>query len=244
MAVTLADFAQAEATAFEANRKLAGDYAMFAEESVTIFASMIVRIDRGHQLFMAYYSAVRKASICATLSALRQHKVQSSLNLRQAIEGTVLMTYALMNPRPEILEGVTEISPRIEDKLSDKARKWLAGAYPPYSEKLKLLKDNINETDSHANLINTYATFDFDSTEKTSRNRFLDRDDEDHLKITLWTVGHTMTHLAAAYVDVALDAEGIEIAEDFRDRIAHLSKVNDALIDDVKRNPRWEGLFD
>ena len=241
---TLLDYAELEANLTLENFEKGGTFRLFAEMSVAVFASTLTGVSPNLQLFMGFHSLVRKSCILATLSALRQHKVQSSANLRQAIEGTVLMVYCLGVPKPPMIEDADNLPDKAMDKMAEAARKWLAANHPDRSDKLKALKADINATDSHANMISAYATFDFRVDGETiSENRFFDRDDDDHLRIMLWTVGHTVTHLLATFVEAALEVEGVLIAPDYQERIDHLSKMNDALLIEIQSDPRWASLF-
>ena len=154
------------------------------------------------------------------------------------------MVYCLGVPKPPMIEDADNLPDKAMDKMAEAARKWLAANHPDRSDKLKALKADINATDSHANMISAYATFDFRVDGETiSENRFFDRDDDDHLRIMLWTVGHTVTHLLATFVEAALEVEGVLIAPDYQERIDHLSKMNDALLIEIQSDPRWASLF-
>lgn len=240
---TLKDFVAQEAIALEANLTLGGNFKVFAETGIAMFASTITSAGRSHLLFMANYSLVRKALIQAMLSALRQHRVQMNGNLRQAIEGATSMAYLIAHPSPDFLR-VEQLKPNAGAKLNEKSRKWLNEKYPDRSAVLKVLKDEINATDGHSNITNSAATFDFESiNQPRSINRYLDRDDTDVLEVNLWTVGHFAVHLMSLLAQSAADHEGINIAEDIDERIAWMSQRNDELSDEMATRPKWKDVF-
>jgi len=241
--MTLFDFADAENQVTRSNHGRAGDYAHFAEAATAMFASTITHVPRSHYLFMGVYSMVRKHLVLAVLSALRQHKVQAALNLRQAIEGSVAMFYLIAHPDPFSPETVDDDN-KFAKKLNDKARKWLDATYSERSEKLKSFKDDINETASHSNIVNSYATFDYTSIERGfSENLFFDRDDEDILLISLWNIGHITAHIIAAFGQVVTDHGGPVLTPDIDERIAYLAQENDRLLAQIQSKPRWREAF-
>lgn len=166
--------------------------------------------------------------------------------MRQAIEAGVAMVFLLANPNPAILaEGFGDGS-KVPDKLNQEARIWLTRHYPDHSKKLKYLKDDINSTDSHSNIVNSYSTFDYDSVEQGfSENRFFDRDDKDILEISLWNIGHMTAYLIATFTQVATDrGGGVVLAKDAVERVRWLSEANDKLLSEIQARPRWQGLFE
>ena len=241
--MTLFDFANAENQLTRLNHGRAGDYAHFAEASTAMFASTITHVPRSHYLFMGVYSMVRKHLVLAVLSALRQHKVQTALNLRQAIEGSVAMFYLIATPEPVDAETVGDDN-KFAEKLNEKARKWLKANYSDHSDKLKSFKDDINATDSHSNIVNSYATFDYTSLDRAfSENLFFDRDDEDILLISLWNIGHITTHIIGTFGQVVTDHEGPTLTTDIDERITWLAKENDRLLALIQSKPRWQEAF-
>ena len=241
--MTLFDFESQERQALHRNHGSAGGYFHFAEASTAIFAATVTGADRSRVLFMASYSMVRKHLILAVLSALRQHKVQSALNLRQAIEGGVIMAYLIANPDPvQPTQDLAEVvvDNRFAERLNGKARKWLNASYPERSQALKEFKDDINQTDSHSNIVNSYATFDFESVERGfSENLYLDRQDDDITKIALWNIGHIANHITGVLVHVARDHRGVEIASDIDEKLAFLARLDQALLAEMQAKPRW-----
>jgi hypothetical protein len=241
--MTLFDFSQSENLLTRNNHGAAGDYATFAEASTAVFSQVVEGVPRSYFLFMGVYSMVRKHLVLAVLSALRQHKVQSALNLRQAIEGTVVMLFLIAKPAPfEMKDG----DDSIPEKLNREARKWIAAEYPDRSEKLKSFKDDINRTDSHTNIVNSYATFDYEHIERGfSENRFFDRDDREILFMSLWNVGHITTHIVSAFAQVIVDhGRAFEINPQIDAQIDFLSSENDRLLALIRAMPRWEGLIE
>ena len=241
--MTLFEFAEAEAELIRKNHSAAGPYAHFAEAATAMFSSTVTHVPRTHALFMGVYSMVRKHLLLAVLSALRQHKVQAALNLRQAIEGAVAMLYLIAVPHPFGPEAFARDA-KLPDKLNADARKWISTTYPERSAKLKALKDDINENDSHSNIINSYATFDYDSVETGfSENLFFDRDDADVLNISLWNIGHIAAHIVAAFAQVVTDHGGLVLTKDINERLTYLTEANERLMKDIQSKPRWKEAF-
>lgn len=240
--MTLRDFANAENTLVDANMVLGGDYAKFAETATGMFSTVIMKADRRHALFMGNFSMVRKALVQAMLSALRQHRVQMNGNLRQAIEGTASMAYLIAHPEPDFLIG-PDMKIDAGRKLNTKANKWLDANYADHSKRLQDLKNDINSTDGHSNIVNSYATFDYEAVDEIfSTNRYLDRDDEEVLKLNLWSVGHMSSALIDLIAVVAKDREGVVLPDDIDARRSWLSQANDLLLKRARENPRWAGL--
>jgi hypothetical protein len=242
--LSLFDFADMESQLIRRNGELAGEFAKFAETATAMFSSTVTHVPRNRALFMGVYSMVRKHLVLAVLSALRQHKVQASLNMRQAIEAAVVMVFLIANADPASLADGLDEDGRTSDKLNAEARKWLTANYPVHSKALKEMKDDINSTDSHANIVNSYATFDYDSVELGfSENRFFDRDDKDILEISLWNIGHITAYIIATFVKIASDEGSLKLVADVNERIEWLSATNDRLIKTIQMRPRWADLI-
>lgn len=78
--------------------RVAEPFVMFAQDAFEIFATAVTESVSDCLLFRGAYSHARKMAGLAVLSALRQHKIENGLNLRQVVEATSLFGYLAANP--------------------------------------------------------------------------------------------------------------------------------------------------
>ena len=107
----------------------------------------IVEDKTGNLLFKAFFSNTIVNLQLALLSILRNHDVQSCLNLRISLESLCLAVYSL---------SLKNIKSTNDFKNTNKAYKWIAKDFLDISKNIKLIKNKINTEFAHSN-INTSA---------------------------------------------------------------------------------------
>ena len=110
--------------------------------------------------FGRLFSLMKKQHTLAFLSALRLHRVQAMLNLRQVLEAGAGAAYAIANPD---VRGFADIDAfGIMDpskKLVTKRYRWLNENYPDGSKWITGTKGLINSQSAHANIVSAAATY-------------------------------------------------------------------------------------
>src|SRR5262249_12154339 len=98
-----------------------GDYSRHASECSLFLSRCIRSVDRDRMMFARFLSLLKKHHMLALLSALRLHKVQTMMNLRQVLEAGAAAAFAISNPEPENFatthsQGVIDPSPELTKK--------------------------------------------------------------------------------------------------------------------------------
>lgn len=75
-----------------------GEYYGNVLELSFLFSKFIRRVDRGREMFARFHSLSKKHHTLALFSAVRLHKVQAMMNLRQALEAGAAAAFAIANP--------------------------------------------------------------------------------------------------------------------------------------------------
>ena len=156
-----------------------------AHDLIFLTGNFIDRISPDGFVFSLFLPQVQKALTLSLLSCLRNHNVQFNMLLRYALESAVLAGYALKNINIDdfcFTDQQNCLYPK--EKVKTKAYKWIEKDYPGYSEKIKFMKDTINESFAHANILSTSDNFNFYG--KVIKSEFFDKVDPLFTKQGLW----------------------------------------------------------
>jgi hypothetical protein len=109
------------------------------------------------------------------------------MNLRQVLEAGAAAAFAIANPDQEHFvetdeQGQLDACP----KLTKKRYKWLDDNYKERSESLKKIKEQINVSSSHANIISAHNTFRIEESGERAGAPFFDVEDDYFVKTDLW----------------------------------------------------------
>ncbi len=209
-----------------------GDFYINATEFNDLLQNFLESVDMSRYIFTAFLSQVRKHITLALLSTVRLHHVQAMMDLRQALEAGVCAAYAIANPDQEDFVNLGENG--ILDAPQDlmlKRYKWLEENYIAGSNPIKNMKDMINKSSAHANLIYAYNNFDFNS--KKDENHFItpffDIEKEYLVKTDLWQIGNIAMGLMDLFYGVNKNLNAIKFVDDFMFRLKKLEVENHKL---------------
>jgi hypothetical protein len=137
-----------------------GQYYEHAFEGAMFLTQFLKSIDPDRYVFGGFLSQVKKHHTLALFSAVRLHKVQSMMNLRQVLEAGACAAFAIANPDHKHFVdtdpyGILDPS----QKLTRERYKWLKQNYSAGSDAIEEIKKKINESGAHANFISTYNNF-------------------------------------------------------------------------------------
>jgi hypothetical protein len=151
-----------EAEMIEWTAKRAGIFGLFAHSAFAVMDTAVDGLSQDYLLFAGAWSTVRSFSGQALLAAMRQHRIQMNLCIRQVLEGVALAAYLMAHPRPQhpIVDAQGKM---IEPKLmmTKHVYPWFKSEHPVENDRIKELKDHINLLSGHANLLATSAVFDY-----------------------------------------------------------------------------------
>lgn len=217
-----------------------GDYFINANEFNQLLNEFIRSVDPDRFIFAMFLSQVRKHHTLALFSVVRLHHIQGMLNLRQTIEAGASAAYAIANTDQKDFADTDEagiLDPTKE--LAVKRYKWLEKYYPAGSTPLKNLKNSINESPAHANIVYAQQNFRFNARENRFETPFFDIEDEYLVKSDLWFVGNIAMGLADLFYGVSKDFGGVKFVDDFPVRLKQLGDQNHALKAELMKNPRF-----
>jgi len=148
-------------TVLEAREKY-GEFYSLASNLCSFLFEFINSVTKEGMLFHAFYTSSSKSLCLAFLSILRKHNYQSHLMIRNALEYIALACYALYRSNiSEFGNFINESEFESNEKVKNKAFKWLKKEYPKETLELKSLSNNINCFFAHANLNNTKFNLEY-----------------------------------------------------------------------------------
>jgi hypothetical protein len=207
----------------------------------------VVTVDQDRSdTFGRLFSLMKKHHMLAFLSALRLHKVQAMINLRQVLEAGAGAAYAIANP--DVRDFVDIDAFNIMDpsqKLTKKRCRWLDENYPDGSKWIADTKGQINNQTAHANIISADATYRDGQTADVVDLPFFDAEDEYIVKSDLWLISRAAITLMDLFYGVAegVAATGqpvLEFRPDFPDTIHGLFAEGNALLDEIRGSDRYK----
>ncbi|HUV49738.1 MAG TPA: hypothetical protein VMW78_01785 [Anaerolineae bacterium] len=188
--------------------------------------------------FMLFLSQIQKSLVLCLLSAVRNHEVQFNMMLRFALENASLASYSLFKPETNNFYKTDEngiMFPKESANL--KAYKWLDKNYTEHSQKIKSMKDNINESFAHASILPAPQNIDYGSPQIT--NMFFDYPDKLFVIKNLWWVANVALGMLDLFAKVIRQYPLVTIADDFVQSLENYATENYRILNELKRNPRF-----
>jgi hypothetical protein len=236
---TIGDIIESERWLVLAAPERYGDYYRHALVASVLLTSFIKSLDPDRFVFGRYHAWVKKHHLLALFSTVRLHQAQATMDLRQVLEAGCLAAYAIANPDPSLF--VTEDKDGLlnsSSKLNGIAYKWLDQNYQQGSKSLKEMKDNINASTAHANLVYTGANFKAADAEVSSP--FFDFEDDHAIKTELWRIGNIAISLLDLFYGVNQSVGSIKFVDDFSQRFEDLVSRSRALHAEMTSTDRYK----
>jgi hypothetical protein len=176
----------------------------------------------------------------ALFSTVRLHKEQAMMDLRQALEAGACAAFAIANPdHAHFVDtdkfGVLDPS----QKLASKRYKWLDAKHPNASKAIQEGKDQINSSNSHANLLSAYGRSRADEQEGWFSAPFFDVENEYHVKTDLWRIADSALTLLHVFYEVNEERDVIKFVDNFWPIIQQLGQRNEALRQEMRASDRF-----
>jgi hypothetical protein len=191
-------------------RAMGGEYCEFAVMAFELMHAPIRSIDGDGAYFVGAWTSVRKACGLALMSALKRHRVQTGMNLRQAIEGVSLFAYLASHPGggPKWKLAPEGWLKKPEDVLHA-AFDWMKVTYPVHNGLLHQKKNQINRTTGHANIENSADLLDYEAMYETGRanHSFFDQPNEAWTALNFYEVGHVTSLALDVLMRVSTDTQ-------------------------------------
>ncbi len=150
------------------------------------------------------------------------------MNLRQTLEAGACAAFAIANPDHAHFvdtdeHGILDPSPKLVGKRYD----WIDKNYPDGSTAIKEMKQKINASVAHANLINTHNTFRTDYEAGWFAAPFFDIEDEHYVKTDLWLIGNVALTLMHYFYEINEGRNVIKFVDNFWPLIQTLGQRNE-----------------
>ena len=222
-----------------------GDYFINASEFNHLLNEFLVSADLSRHIFVAFLSQLRKHHTLALFSAVRLHHTQSMLNLRQVLESGACAAYGIANHNTSDFadldkDGFLDAS----KKLSKKRYTWLEENYSVGALSIKKLKNSINSSVAHSNIVYAYKHFNFNQDDNKFETPYFDFAEKDHIKTDLWLIGNVALGLLDLFYGVNKSLNAIKFSDDFIKRLKFLEKQNLELKEEMISKPRFKKYFE
>lgn len=217
-----------------------GPYYINALEFINLLGTgMIKSIDTDRVVFAIFLSQIRKHLTLSLFSAVRLHKVQAMMNLRQVLEAGACAAYAIANTDP------ANFADKRDDKTLDPSKKlakkrydWLDQKFPDGSASIKLMKHAINELGTHANIVTAHQTFKHDLEAGIFSTPFFDYEDEMWVKTDLWQIANVALGIMDLFYGVNQKLGVIKLQDGWSDKFQALGEENNKLKNEMLAHER------
>jgi hypothetical protein len=204
-------------------------------------SGMIKSVDHDRFVFAIFLSQIRTHLTLALFSALRLHKVQTMMNLRQALEAGACAAYAIANVDPADFADVRDDGTLDSSKkLTTKRYDWLDQNFPDSSAGIKAMKDTINKIAAHANIVTAQQTFKHDIEAGIFNTTFFDYEDEISVKTDLWQIANVSLGIMDLLYGVNQKLGAIKIQDGWPVKFQALAEENDRLKSEMMALERFK----
>jgi len=182
---------------------------------------------------------VEKHHLLAVFSTVRLHKVQALMNLRQVLEAGASAAFAIA--RPDVAhfahttpEGTFDAS----KKLTAKRYEWIEKTFPDASAYIKAMKDQLNNSTAHANIVYTHNNFRLADSGNEFSAPFFDIEDDYFVASDLLTASGIALALLDLFYCVNSDVKAIIWRDDFISQFASFAEREKALRNEMLLSDR------
>jgi hypothetical protein len=218
-----------------------GKYYETTLECSVLMTQFLTSIDPDRWVFGRFLSQAKKYHMLALFSAVRLHKAQSMMNLRQALEAGACAAFAIANPDhthfvDTSASGILDPS----QKLAGKRYDWLDRNYPAGSAAINEIKKQINNAGAHANLLTTDNTFRIDYKDHWFSTPFFDIEDKHYVRTDLWMIGNVALTLLHYFYEINEGRNVIKFVDNFWPLIQALGHKNGELRAEMMSSDRYK----
>lgn len=187
-------------------------------------------------LFLRFYSQVKKYHTLSVVSSVRLHRVQAKMNLRYFLESTVHAAYALAQPETTVYFDLEARKLGDAKKATGQAYRWIEQSFPAHSALIKDMKEEINGETAHANVVNSEHNFGFVPGERAEiHTSYFDFDNDDRqVRVDLWMAAKGGLHAADLILAVQRVAGGF-VPKIVVTDLQALMRDNDAVLSELQR---------
>ena len=188
--MTLEEIIESERSMFFGGEARYGRHFRHARDATMHLSLCVVSVDLDRwDTFGRLFSLMKKHHTLAFLSALRLHRVQAMLNLRQVLEAGAGAAYAIENPDVRDFADIDAFGIMDPSNRLSKHYKWLNDNYPQASKKIGDIKKQINNQMAHANIVSADSMFRVGQMPDVADLPFFDAEDQYIVQNDLWQIG-------------------------------------------------------
>lgn len=238
---TVGEIIESERDMILKGAELYGEFFVNASEFNDLLINFIKSIDDPSKfIFLAFLSQVRKHHTLALFSSVRLHHIQAGMNLRQVFEAGAWAGYAMASSDKNKFCEEVGGSIAVPKRLKTARDTWLDQNFKPKSDEIKRLKELLNGSVAHSNIIYTFQNFEAKPANDPGFNLpFFDFFDEYRIKTDLWFVANTALGLLDMFYGINLQYKVFKFVDDFMPRYKVLASQNNALKQQMMSSTRF-----
>lgn len=223
-------------------------YGAFFENAIKMlhlldeFAKTVIKSE--NYIAIVFLSQVKKHLSLALFSSVRRHHIQADMNFRQVLEAGSWAAYAMGNTEQDkFCEKNSQGNLDVPKRLKDAKNAWLATNYPTKSEEIKKLKELINDSTMHSNVVYAFQNFSLRGQSSPGFNTpFFDFEDEFKIKTDLWRVANIAMGLIDLLLVVNNDYGVFHLPQDFSEKFRSLVDQNSVLKEEMMQHERIQAV--
>jgi len=239
---TVEEFIDSERLMVLTARERYGRYYTHALGCAVFMSRCIEGVDHDRSMiFGRLFSQMKKHQMLALLSAVRLHKVQAMMNLRQVLEAGAAASFAIANPELRHFADTDKhglLDP--SQPLAKKRYAWLHQNFRDKSEWIKDTKERINKTAAHANVVSADSVFRVAESGDSIEAPFFDIEDEYHVKTDLLLIGSVGLTLLDLFYGVNKNWNVLGFRPDFANLMGHMSEESNILYTEMRETSRFK----
>ncbi|HEY1041136.1 MAG TPA: hypothetical protein VGE63_00215 [Candidatus Paceibacterota bacterium] len=220
-----------------------GEYFVHAKSMVTLFNNLVTQMNIPTRfMFLAFFSQIRKHLVLALLSTVRLHHVQAGMNLRQVLEASGWAAYALAHENEALFwRKNSENRAEVPKSLKEAKNTWLENNYKDESDKIRILKELINESIAHANIVYAFQTFELADDENGSGYNmpYFDIGDHSWVKMNLLTVANFTMSIIGLFIKVNQKYNVYKSPADLNQQYQELIEEHENLRTKIQQDERF-----
>jgi hypothetical protein len=217
-----------------------GRYYVNARQASLVLSNLVSKNTVNCEMFMRFFTQVKKFHTLALFSAVRRHRLQTQWNLRTFYEASVDTAYALVHTDPSLYFNSETKQPVDPQKARARAYKWLEEGHPASSTHIKEAKDRINDHYSHASVTASHNNFVIvPNSDDQIWTPFFDREDVLKTQVELWSVAQAGLIVIDLLITIQKAKGGFELHPAVNE-FGSLTQENNALLAELVATPRWQ----
>jgi hypothetical protein len=215
-----------------------GNHWTTARDSTIFLSRSVASFNHDRMNFARFIAILKKHHMLAILSAVRLHKSQAMMNLRQALEAGAAAAFALANPEDKHFLKWEDGLIQLPKNLPGKRYEWLSQHHKELSDAIKSKKDLINNSQSHANVVASHSIFSVDGEQ--AKLPFFDDEDAYHVQTDLWLCAAVALDVMRLLREVNAGLNVAEFIEDFDNHLMVLEMRVVALFKEMTATERYQ----